>query len=112
MGLHDLKWSGSEKKVARRAYDAALEAAKAGIVAEFKAKAAAVATLSDMWAIEDDLRRQRRVLDELFDYRYSQLLFVFARLIGEGYLDEGRLAGLSDDKLAIIRRLLERMKEG
>ncbi|QEX18018.1 hypothetical protein FRZ44_33220 [Hypericibacter terrae] len=70
-----------------------------------------MATLSDIWAIEDDLRRQRRTLDELFDYRYSQLLFVFARLIGEGYLDEGRLAGLSDDKLAIIRHLLERMKE-
>ena len=70
-----------------------------------------MATLSDIWAIEDDLRRQRRTLDELFDYRYSQLLFVFAQLIGEGYLDEGRLAGLSDDKLAIIRHLLERMKE-
>jgi hypothetical protein len=65
-----------------------------------------------MWAIEDYLRQQRRTIDELFDYRYSQLLFVFARLIGQGYLDEGRLAGLSDEKLEIIRRLLERMKEG
>jgi photoprotection regulator FRP-like protein len=82
------------------------------MVAEFKARAAAVATLSDMWAIEDYLRQQGRALDELFDYRYSQLLFVFARLIGEGYLDEGQLAGLSDEKLAIIRRLRERMKEG
>ena len=111
MGLHDLKWSGAEKKIARRAYDAALEAAKAGIVAEFKAKAAAVATLSDMWAIEDYLRQQGRTFDELFDYRYSQLLFVFARLIGEGYLEESRLAGLSDEKRAIVGRLLERMKE-
>jgi DNA-binding MarR family transcriptional regulator len=65
-----------------------------------------------MWAIEDYLRQQRRTIDELFDYRYSQLLFVFARLIGQGYLDESRLAGLSDEKLEIIRRLLERMKEG
>jgi hypothetical protein len=48
LSLHDLKWSGSEKQVARRAYDAALEAAKAGIVAEFKAKVAAVATLPEM----------------------------------------------------------------
>lgn len=65
-----------------------------------------------MWAIEDYLRQRRRTIDELFDYRYSQLLFIFARLIGQGYLDEGRLAGLSDEKLEIIRRLLERMKEG
>jgi hypothetical protein len=65
-----------------------------------------------MWAIEDYLRQQRRTIDELFDYRYSQLLFVFARLIGQGCRDESRLAGLSDEKLEIIRRLLERMKEG
>jgi hypothetical protein len=112
LGLHDLKWSGSEKKIARRAFDAALEATKAGIVAEFKARAAAVVTLSDMWAIEDHLRQQHRTIDELFDYRYSKLLFVFARLIGQGYLDEEQLAGLSDEKLDIIRRSLKWMKEG
>jgi len=38
----------SKEQVARHAYDAALEAAKAGIVAEFKAKVAAVATLPEM----------------------------------------------------------------
>jgi hypothetical protein len=65
-----------------------------------------------MWAIEDYLRQQGRTLDELFDYRYSQLLFVFARLVAQGYLEEGQLAGLPDEKLEIIRRLLKRMKEG
>jgi hypothetical protein len=65
-----------------------------------------------MWAIEDYLRQQRRTIDELFDYRYSQLFFVFAQLIGLGYLDERQLAGLSDEKLEIIRRSLKWMKEG
>jgi hypothetical protein len=112
LSLHDLKWSSSEKKVARCAFDAALEVAKTRAVAEFKARAAAVSTTSDMWAIEDHLRRQRRTIDELFDYRYSQLLFVFAQLIAQGYLEEGQLAGLSDEKLEIIRRSLKWMKEG
>lgn len=101
--MHDLKWSDSEKKIARRAYQAALEKALAGIMAEFKARAASAATPSDMWAIEDYLRERRRQIDETFDYRYSQLLFVFARLIHDGHLDEAQLSGLSDEKRAIIR---------
>ncbi len=101
-----VRWSASEKKIARRAYDAALEKALAKLMAEFKAKANAAATPSDMWAVERYLREQRREVDDLFDYRYSQLLFGFARLIREGHLDEASLAGLAEEKLTIIRNLL------
>ncbi|MGF6231521.1 hypothetical protein QFZ27_005476 [Inquilinus ginsengisoli] len=109
--MFDLKWTPSEKKIARRAYEAALDAALARIVAEFKTKAARVATPSEMWDLEEYLRQQRRHIDTLFDYRYSQLAFVFAVLIREGYLDEGSLAGLSEEKLEAIRRVL-RFAEG
>lgn len=44
-----------------------------------------------MWSIVDDLRQRRRALDELLDYRYSQLTLVFARLVFEGHLDEKQL---------------------
>jgi Photoprotection regulator fluorescence recovery protein len=106
MTLHDLKWSSSEKRIAREAFDSALEAAFTKIMAEFKKRAAAAAKPSDMWEIEDYLRGQRRKIDDLFDYRYSQLPSVFARLIYEGYLDESRLAGLAEEKLEIVRRFL------
>ena len=108
MVVHDLKWSAAEKKIARRVYEEALESALARIVAEFKATAAAAATPSEVWAIEGYLRRQRQQIDETFDYRYSRLPFVFARLIREGHLDVTRLRGLSEEKLEIIRRLLSR----
>jgi hypothetical protein len=103
--VDDLRWSAAEKKIARRAYDAALEVVLARSMAEFKARAAAAATPSDMWDIEDYLHRRRREIDDIFDYRYSRLLFVFARLIRDGHLDEAALAGLSEEKLAIIRSL-------
>jgi hypothetical protein len=106
MKRDDLPWSASEKKIARSAFDAALESALAKTMAEFKKKAAAVAAPSEMWDIEDFLHRQRRALDETFDYRYAQLPLVFARLIRAGYLDEGRLTGLSKEKLMIIRSLV------
>jgi Photoprotection regulator fluorescence recovery protein len=104
--FHDLKWSPSVKKIARRAFDTALESALAKVMAGFKQKANAASTPSEMWEIEDYLRQQRREIDETFDYRYSQLPLVFARLIREGRLDESLLSGLPEEKREIIRSFL------
>ncbi len=106
MTLHDLNWSPAEKKIARRAFDEALESVLAKVMAEFKRVANAVRTASDMWEVENYLRQQRREIDETFDYRYSQLLLVFARLIRDGHLDESRLGGLSEEKRNTIRSFL------
>ena len=48
----DQKWSPSEKKVARGAYDKALEVALGKTLAEFKEKASEAARFSDMWEME------------------------------------------------------------
>ena len=104
--MSDIRWTGAEKKLARRAFEAALEKALATTMDAFKSKAAAAESPSDMWAIESFLRHQRREIDRIFDYRYSQLLLVFAVLIRRKYLDESQLAGLSDDKLEEIRHCL------
>jgi hypothetical protein len=103
--MHHIHWTGSEKKIARRAFEEALEARFAKLIAAFKAKAAAVATPADMWDVGDFLREQRREIDQTFDYRYSQLPLVFGRLVRTGELDEARLSGLSEEKLEIIRRI-------
>ena len=103
---HDLKWSQSEKKVARRVYDSALESELAEIMAEFKARAAAVTTPDAMWELEDYLSGKRRELHEKYDYRYSQLIFTFAWLLREGRIREDDLNGLSEEKLSYIRRIV------
>jgi hypothetical protein len=104
--MHRFEWSAGEKRVARRAYDAAAMAVLDAIVAEFKAKAAGVAAPGPMWALEEYLRRKRYEVDGLLDYRYSVLTEVFARLISGGYMSETDLSGLSKDKLAEIRRIV------
>jgi hypothetical protein len=112
MNVHDLRWSPSEKKVARSAFEAALESALANVMAEFKRRAEAATTPSEMWEIEIYLRQQRREIDEAFDYRYSQLPMVFARLIHAGHLDASRLSGLSEEKLEVIRSCLSLAARG
>lgn len=114
MARHHLRWSGSEKKIARNAFDAALRLSLEKVMAEFKAKSAAASTPGEMWNIERYLRRQRREIDAIFDYRYSQLPFVFAQLIHAGYMEDASLGGLSDEKLEIIRdtvSALRRLRE-
>ena len=106
MNFGNVKWTPSEKKIARAAFDAALESALAGIMAELKSRASAATAFSEVWEIEDYLRQQRKEIDETFDYRYSQLPFVFACLIRQGHLDESLLAGLSEEKREIIRSFL------
>ena len=103
---HHLKWSQSEKKIARRVYDTALETELAEIMAEFKGKAAAAATPDEMWELEGLLSRKRREIQEKYDYRYSQLILVFARLLREGRIREDQLHGLSEEKLSHIRRIV------
>jgi len=99
------KWSDSEKKLARRAFEAALATELTSVMVELKARAAAVSTPDDMWAIEDHLRARRREIEEKYDFRYSQLILVFARLVREGRLTLDQLAGLSDDKRAAIEHI-------
>lgn len=74
-------------------------------MAEFKARAAAAAKPDDLWSIQEHLDRTRREIDRKYDYRYSQLIVVFGRLLREGRIQEEQLAGLSEEKLAFIQRV-------
>ncbi len=106
MPSDNLDWSPCEKTIARAAYDAAVAAALAQVMAELKRRAEAVRTPSDMSALEAYLRDARRDIDAIFIYSYPKLPGVFAYAIHKGYLDEGRLSGLAEDKLSAIRRCL------
>lgn len=73
---------------------------------ELRKMASKAGTPEDIWQIHDFLTRQRRATDEKYDYRYSVLTFVIARLLKEGWLKEKELEGLQEDKIEKIRFLL------
>jgi transcriptional/translational regulatory protein YebC/TACO1 len=104
--VYDLKWSESEKKLSRRVFEAALQAELADIIAKFKAKAAAVKTPDEMWAVQEFLAKNQREIEQKYDYRYSQLILVFAKLVREGRIAEEQLHGLSEEKLSYIRHIV------
>jgi Photoprotection regulator fluorescence recovery protein len=100
----DTHWTPSEKRIARRVYDAALERELAAVLAEFKQRAASAKEPGDIWDTEEYLTRTRKEIDGKYDYRYSQLERVFGWLLREGRITEDELTGLAEDKIAYIKR--------
>jgi hypothetical protein len=58
---------------------------------------------SVIWDLHDYLSRERKAVDNTFDYRYSVLLDVFGTFLREGWLKEEDLAGLSEEKIEKIK---------
>ena len=96
-------WSATEKKIARRAFDAAHEREIAAVMEELRRRVSRMAMAKDLWQIENFLRNRRGEFDEKYDYRYSQLIYVFSILHHQGFLTEADLAGLSSDKIEAVK---------
>jgi hypothetical protein len=106
--MFDTQWTPTERRIARRVYDAALERELAAVLAEFKQRAAAAKAPGDIWDTEEYLTRTRKEIDDKYDYRYSQLEMVFGRLLREGRIEMQELNGLAPDKIEFIRRFSAR----
>jgi hypothetical protein len=95
-------WSGAEKKVARKAFDRAFERQCATITEKAKQMLAATSPPHGIWQVHDYLSRERKKVDQTYDYRYSVLISVFAQLLRHGWLKKTDLAGLPPDKIELI----------
>lgn len=102
--MQDLKWSATEKVIARKAFNLALERELQAVVLEAKSMAAKIQEPSDLWDLEQYLTQRRREIDRIYDYRYSILPLVLAKLLSNGRLVEDELHGLGEDKLGWIQR--------
>ncbi len=79
-----MDWSKQEKETARRAFSVAYERECIAIAINIRKMADRINDPSDLWKIHDHLIEKRKEMDQKYDYRYSILLFIFARLICEG----------------------------
>jgi len=99
----DGTWAPTEKKLARSAFDKAFKRQCTAITQEARRMLEARTAPSDIFRVQEYLTEQRRILDRLYDYRYSRLLGVFGRLLSDGWLKEGDLNGLQPAKIARIK---------
>lgn len=105
MQVSEAEWSKTEQKVAQEAFEKAYEREIAALIQEVRAQASAIAELDDMWRLHDFLSARRHDIDGKYDYSYSVLIFIFARLVKEGWLHLDELKGLQADKLTKVAAL-------
>ena len=102
-----ITWSESEKRIARRAFETALNRECAAILDRVKTLIANAEGPRVIWSIHDYLAEQRRSIDLKYDFRYSQLIIVFGVLLRERWIEEGDIAGLREEKLRAIRNIAQ-----
>lgn len=102
--MSSTEWSKREKEIARKAFKVAYNREQQAILEDIRRRTSEVSDLVELWRLQEYLTEKRIEICEKYDYRYSVLDFVFARLIWEGWLQEEDLEGLADEKLDEIRR--------
>jgi hypothetical protein len=102
--MYDLKWSQSEKSIARRAFESARLRELDEVIRQAKKKADKISDPDQLWRLERWLTERREDINETYDFRYSVLPMVFAKLIYRKMLSEDELIGLGSEKIEEIRR--------
>ena len=102
--MRELKWSSTEKAIARRCFDRALQRELDAAIQSTKEMAAQIRRAPELWELEHHLTQLRKEIDRKYEYKYSTLVLVFADLVREGKLDPDDLRGLSEDKLRYVRQ--------
>jgi hypothetical protein len=100
--VRDLRWSHAEKKIARAAFDTALAREKAATRKRVEAILRQSDAPDQIWEVYNFLSAKSREFNEKYDYRYSVLIWVFRRLVSEGWLTDSDLSGLGPEKLSLI----------
>jgi hypothetical protein len=109
--MNDFNWSKKEKKIARKAFDMAYERECSDFAEKIRSEADKLTKPEDIWNLHDFMSKKMKDIGKTYDYRYSVLILVFARLINEGWLDYDDLNGLADKKIDRIKAIIDFWKE-
>jgi photoprotection regulator FRP-like protein len=104
--MREFTWSSTQKKAARAAFDLALGRELKAARQEAEAMLENSSDDRVIWRLHDYLSEKRREIEQKYDYRYSVLMWVFPRLVSEGWLKTDELAGIGAEKVDVIRNLM------
>ena len=102
--MNGFKWSKAEKIIAKEAFNNAYQRECNNIIKEIKEYK--LEKPEDIWSLSEMLKEREKEINNIYDYRYSQLTFVFGILIKRGFLSIDELDGFSDDKVEQIKKVM------
>lgn len=108
MQASEVEWSQKEREIALKALETAFHREANTIVNLVREKSSEISCLDDLWKLHDFLSARRHDIDGKYDDSQAMFVFVFARLIKEGWLTIEDLAGIDSAKVNKVR-LMTRM---
>ena len=101
----ETKWSETEEKIAKQALQAAYNRETSTLIVNIRDRASSITELEDLWDLHDLLSTKRYEIDGKYAYNCSTIVFDFARLVKEGWLNLDELKGLKPEMLSKISAL-------
>lgn len=99
------KWSEAEENIAKQALKTAYKRETSALITNVRDRASSVTELDDLWNLHDLLSTKRYEIDGKYAYNPSSIVFDFAALIKEGWLNSEDLQGLKPEMLSKIAAL-------
>lgn len=98
----EITWTETEKKVAQEACEKAHTREIEALIGLVREQVTQIQAIEDMWKLHDFLSARRHDIDGKYDDRPPFLIFTFAKLVKEGWLELEELQGLAPEKLTKI----------
>lgn len=98
-------WTTAEKEIAQEMFSRAHKREMDALIADVREKVSVISEIEDLWQLHDFLSARRHEIDGKYDYDYSSLLFVFAELVRDGWLNLDELERLDKDKISKVAAL-------
>ncbi|MEM9447207.1 MAG: hypothetical protein AAGA75_01570 [Cyanobacteria bacterium P01_E01_bin.6] len=98
-------WTTAEKEIAQEMFSRAHKREMDALIADVREKVSVISEIEDLWQLHDFLSARRHEIDGKYDYDYSSLLFVFAELVRDGWLNLDELESLDQDKISKVAAL-------
>ena len=102
----ETKWSQTEEKIAKQALQTAYNREISALIAHIRDRASSLTELEDLWYLHDLLSTKRHEIDGKYVYNHSTIVFDFARLVQEGWLEIDELKGFKPEMLSKISALV------
>ena len=104
--MNDFKWSKTERKIAIASFENEYQLEISDLIYIISRYSGEITEPDNIWRFHDFLTEKRDEIDEKYDYRYSKLILVFARLVKDGWLNFNDLKGLAENKIDRIESLI------
>ena len=109
--MRQLKWSSTEKAIAQRCFDRALQRELDEAIQSVKEMAKKIRHASELWELERHLTELRKEIDRKYQFGASHLTQVLGELLHEKRISERELRGLHEDKLNSVRSFAKLLAE-